>query len=79
MYSTIKTDHRQPQYRQIGSIVIGVFISGLAIFLVAGLMSILAPSAAWMQTGTLYVLAYDGLIVSVFCLSMALLWILLTG
>jgi hypothetical protein len=79
MYSTIKTDHSQPQYRQIGSIVIGVFISGLAIFLVAGLMSILAPSAAWMQTGTLYVLAYDGLIVSVFCLSMALLWILLTG
>ncbi len=79
MYSTTKTVDSQPQYRQIGSIVIGVFISGLAVFLIAGLMSILATSAAWMQTGTLYVLAYDGLIVGVFGLSVALIWILLTS
>jgi len=79
MYSTTKTAYSQPQYLQIGSVVIGVFVSGLAVFLIAGLVSILAPSAAWMQTGTLYILAYDGLIVGVFAFSLALLWILLTG
>ncbi len=78
MYSTTKKTISHPQYRQIGSIVIGVFVSGLAVFLIIGLMSILAPSAAWMQTGALYVLAYDGLIVSVFTLAIILIWGVLT-
>ena len=78
MYSTTKTTVSHPQYRQIGSIVIGVFISGLAVFSIVGLMSVLAPSAAWMQTGTLYVLAYDGLIVGVFSLAITLIWFFLT-
>jgi hypothetical protein len=74
MYSTTKMAARHPQYRQIGSIVIGGFISGLAVFFLTGLMSILALSAARMQTGTLYVLAYEGLIVAVFGLSIAFIW-----
>jgi hypothetical protein len=78
MYNTKKIAKSQPQYRQIGSIMIGVLISGFAVFLISGLMSMLAPSAAWMQTGTLYVLAYDGLIVGVFGLAMILIWSLLT-
>ncbi|MCK5877070.1 MAG: hypothetical protein KAG43_05505, partial [Candidatus Marithrix sp.] len=78
MYSSIKTTVFHPQYRQIGSIIIGVFISGLAVFFITGIMSILAPSAAWMQTGTLYVLAYDGLIVIVFSVALSSIWFFLT-
>ncbi|MDM8566281.1 AAA family ATPase [Candidatus Halobeggiatoa sp. HSG11] len=78
MYSSIKTTVSHPQSRQVGSIIIGVFVSGLAIFLIIGIMSILAPSAAWMQTGTLYVLAYDGLIVIVLSLALSLIWFFLT-
>lgn len=78
MYNTTKKTYNQPQYRQIGSIVIGVFISGLAVFLITGFMSMLATSAAWIQSGTLYVLAYDGLIVGVFSLSLTFIWSLLT-
>ncbi|MCK5720240.1 MAG: ATP-binding protein [Thiomargarita sp.] len=79
MYNTTKTVYSQPQYRQVGSIVIGGFISGLTIFLIASLIGILAPSAAWMQTGFLYVLAYDGFIVVLFSVLLALIWILSTG
>ncbi|RKZ93050.1 MAG: ATP-binding protein [Candidatus Parabeggiatoa sp. nov. 1] len=78
MYSTTITPYSHPQYRQIGSIMIGGLISAVGVFLVIGLMSVLARSAAWMQTGTLYVLAYDGLIVGVFSLSIALIWFFLT-
>ncbi len=78
MYSTTKTAYSQPQYRQVGSVVIGVFVSALAVFLIAALMSMLATSAAGLQSGTLYVLAYDGLIVGVFGLSLMLIWSLLT-
>ncbi len=74
MYSTTKTVYSQPQSRQIGSIIIGVFISGLAVFCIIGLMSMLATSAAWIQSGTLYVLAYDGLIVGTFGFSLAFIW-----
>lgn len=77
MDNTTKTAYSQPQYRQIGSIMIGVLVSGLAVFVIAGLMGILAPSAAWLQT-TWYVLAYDGLIVGVFSLCLTLIWGLLT-
>ncbi len=77
MDSTTKTAYSQPQFRQMGSIVIGGLVSGLAVFLIAGLMSVLAPSAAWLQTKW-YVLAYDGLIVGVFGLLLALIWGLLT-
>jgi hypothetical protein len=77
MYSTTKMGYSQPPYRQIGSIVIGVFISGLAVFLTAGLMSMLVTSAAEMQSG-LFVLAYDGLIVGVFSLSLTFIWCWLT-
>jgi len=78
MSSTTKTVYSQPQYRQMGSIMIAVLISGIAVVLIAGLMSVLATSAAWLQSGTLYVLAYDGLIVGIFGLSLALIWGLLT-
>lgn len=70
MYSTTTTPHHHPQYRQMGSIMIGVAISGLAIFSIAGIASIVAPHAAWLQTRALYLLAYDGLIVGMFGLSM---------
>jgi len=79
MSSTTKTLSSQPQYRQMGSIIMGALISGVALFIIAGLMSVLAPSAAWMQSGALYVLAYDGLIVGVFSLGLALIWGLLTS
>jgi hypothetical protein len=79
MYSTTKTPASQPQYRQIGSIIMGVLISGIALFIIAGVMSVLAPSAAWMQTGALYVLAYDGQIAVVFSLGVSLIWTLLTS
>ncbi len=80
MSGTTKTAYNhQPQYRQMGSIMIAVLISGIAVVLIAGVMSVLATSAAWLQSGTLYVLAYDGLIVSVFGLSLALIWGLLTS
>jgi hypothetical protein len=78
MSATTKTAYSQPQYRQMGSIMIAVLISGIAVVLIAGVMSVLATSAAWLQSGTLYVLAYDGLIVCVFGLSLALIWGLLT-
>lgn len=78
MSGTTKTAYSQPQYRQMGSIMIAVLISGIAVVLIAGVMSVLATSAAWLQSGTLYVLAYDGLIVCVFGLSLALIWGLLT-
>ncbi len=79
MSSTTKTAYSQPQYRQMGSIMIAVLISGIAVVVIAGMMSVLATSAAWLQSGTLYVLAYDGLIVCVFGLSLALIWGILTG
>ena len=79
MSSTTKTVHSQPQYRQMGSIMIAVLISGIAVVVIAGLMSVLATSAAWLQSGRLYVLAYDGLIVGVFGLSLVLIWGILTG
>jgi hypothetical protein len=79
MDSTTKmVSYSYPKYRQIGGIVVAGFVSTLTIFFLAGLVSILAPNAAWMQTGTLYVLAYDGLIVTVFGLSIALIWLLQT-
>ncbi|MCK5666715.1 MAG: hypothetical protein KAI17_24665, partial [Thiotrichaceae bacterium] len=78
MYGTTKKAYHQPQYRQIGSIVIGVFISALTVFFIAEIMSILATSAASLQSGTLFVLAYDGLIVGILGLFLALIWILLT-
>jgi hypothetical protein len=79
MYSTTKMPHKNPQYRQIGSVMTGVIISGLVVILIAGLMSVLAPSAALLQTGTLYVLAYDGLIIGVFSLALTFIWSLQTS
>ena len=78
MYGTTKKAYSQPQYLQIGSIVIGVFISAVTVFLLAQIMGLLATSAASLPSGKLYVLAYDGLIVGIFGLALALIWSLLT-
>ncbi len=75
MYSTTKMPYSLPPYRQIGSIVIGVFVSALTVFFISELVTILIISAAKLQSGRLYVLAYDGLIVGVFGLSLAFIWI----
>ncbi|KHD05122.2 hypothetical protein PN36_27070 [Candidatus Thiomargarita nelsonii] len=78
MYSTTKMADSLPPYRQIGSIVIGVFVSALTVFFISQLVIILIINAAKLQSGILYVLAYDGLIVGVFGLSLAFIWIWLT-
>ncbi|EDN68540.1 conserved hypothetical protein, membrane [Beggiatoa sp. PS] len=74
MDRTTKMAYSYPKYRQMGGIVVAGFISVITIFFIAGLVGILAPSAAWMQTGTMYVLIYDGFIITVFGLSIVLIW-----
>ncbi|MDY6991619.1 MAG: ATP-binding protein [Pseudomonadota bacterium] len=75
-YTTTKTVYHQPHHRQIGSIVIGVFISGFVIFLLVELTSMLAQGAArLMESGRLFSLVYDGLISTIFGLLSAFIWI----
>ncbi len=77
MLSTNKTTNGQKYYHQIGSVIIGIFVSAIAIFLIAFLVSILAPRAAWLQTN-IYVMAYDGMIAFLFGFAITIIWGLLT-
>lgn len=70
----------QPQYRQVGSVVIGVVISSLIVYGVIKLFSISARQAAsLMQNGFLFSVFFDGLISSAFGLAFAVSWLIHTG
>lgn len=69
----------QPQYRQIGSIVIGVVISSLIVYGLIKLLSISAKqAAALIQNGFLFNVFFDGLISGAFGLAFAVSWFIHT-
>lgn len=75
MYSTLRKNYQHPPHRQIGSVVIGVIVSGLVAFLLGRITSVLAHGAAeLMESGLLFSLVYDSLIIVLFALSLTLIW-----
>jgi hypothetical protein len=78
MLNTKKNTNGQKYYYQIGSIIIGIFVSAIAIFIIAFLVSILIPRAALIDNSILYVIAYDGIIALLFGFAIAIIWALLT-
>jgi len=61
--------------RQIGSVVIGVLISGIAVFLMTKFIGILAHGAAkLMENGILFSIVYDALISITFGLTLLFIW-----
>lgn len=75
-----KTTVTHPFYRQFGSIVIGVVVSGLAVIIITGLASLAAHAIARLiESGLLFTLAYDGLINGLFGITTALIWFMHTG
>jgi hypothetical protein len=78
MLNTKKNADAHKYYYQIGSIVIGIFVSAIAIFVVAFLVSILVPRAALIQNSMLYVIVYDGMIAILFGFAISIIWALLT-
>jgi hypothetical protein len=79
MYSTTKTAYNYPAYRQMGSIVIGVVVSSVVVFLIIGFTALAAHSVTVLiKNGILFTLAYDTLINGVFGLSIAFIWFLPT-
>lgn len=70
----------QPQYRQVGSIVIGVVISSLIVYGLIKLLSISARQAASLiQNGFLFTVFFDGLISGAFGLAFVVSWLIHTG
>lgn len=70
----------QPQYRQVGSIVIGVVISSLIVYGLIKLLSISARQAATlMQSGFFFSVFFDSLISGAFGLAFAVSWLIHTG
>jgi len=68
------------QQRQIGSIVIGVTISGLAIWLATEVTSLAVHVAAQlMMSGVLFSVVYDSLIAVIFSSALFLIWGIQTG
>jgi hypothetical protein len=79
MLNTKKNTNGHKYYHQIGSIVIGIFVSVIAIFLIAFLISIIVThAAAWIQSGSMFVMAYDGMIAILFGFAIMIIWSLLT-
>jgi len=78
MLNTNKATNGQKYYHQIGSVTIGIFVSAIAIFIIAFLVSILAPRAALMLSTNMYVMAYDGMIAVLFGFAITIIWALLT-
>lgn len=79
-HHTIASPYRHPQHRQVGSVVIGVVISSVALYLISHFTSSSAHLVArMMESGTLFLLAYDGLIGGVLGVSLGLIWWLQTG
>ncbi|WP_069469702.1 MFS transporter [Candidatus Marithrix sp. Canyon 246] len=78
MLNTNKTTNAQKYYHQIGSVTIGIFVSAIAIFIIAFVVSILAPRAALMLSTNMYVMAYDGMIAVLFGFAITIIWALLT-
>jgi len=67
-------------YRQFGSIVIGVVVSGLAVVLITGLTSLAAHAISKLiESGLLFTLAYDTLINGLFGVAIILIWFLHRG
>jgi hypothetical protein len=75
MHGTLKTATSYPIYLQVGSIVIGTLISGIAVFLIVILTTLAAVGVSQLIAGGfLFTLAYDGLINSIFTLAIAFIW-----
>ena len=69
-------DYSHPQYRQLGSIVIGVLVSGIVVFLLTTTVSYLTSGAGGiLQSGLLFSLVFDGSISAIFGTSIAFIWI----
>lgn len=78
MLNTNKATNGQKYYHQIGSVIIGIFVSAIAIFIIAFVVSILAPRAALILSTNMYVMAYDGMIAFLFGFAITIIWALLT-
>jgi hypothetical protein len=79
MLSTKKNTNGHKYYHQIGSIVIGIFVSAIAIFIIALLISfIIIHAAAWIQSASIFVMAYNGMIAILFGFAITIIWSLLT-
>ncbi len=69
-------DYNHPQYRQLGSIVIGVLVSGVVVFFLTTTVSYLTSGAGGiLQSGLLFSLVFDGSIGVIFGASIAFIWI----
>lgn len=80
MHSVTATPDKHPFYRQIGSVMLGVLVSSVAIFLMANTASISARgAAALMENAALFSMVYDGLISSLFGIALILIWLLQRG
>lgn len=80
MHRTTIAKYSAQPYQHIGSIVIGVLVSCIAVFLITGIISMLARTAATlMENGAWFSLVFDSLISSVFGLALVLIWGLRTS
>ncbi|ALG67313.1 AAA family ATPase [Beggiatoa leptomitoformis] len=79
MQSVTITPYRHSQHRQLGSIVIGIATSSLAIYFIIQFISTLAQgAAALLENGVVFSFIYDSLISLMFGLAIMLIWVLQT-
>lgn len=80
MYRTTTTKYSSVPYQHVGSIMIGVLVSCIAVFLITGITSMLIRTAATlMDNATWFSFVFDGLVSSVFGLAFLLIWGLRTS
>ncbi len=80
MHRTTITKYNTSPYQHIGSIVIGVLVSCIVVFMITGIISMLARTAAtMMENGTWFSFVFDSLISGVFGFSLMLIWGLRTS
>jgi len=81
MYNTQRFPYQiQPQYRQIGSIVIGVVISSIMVYILIKTVSTVASGSVsfTQQNGFLFSMFFDSLISSAFGLAFIVIWFIHT-
>jgi hypothetical protein len=81
MYNTQKSPYQlQPQYRQIGSVVIGAVISSVMVYILINAISTIASSSVSFiqQNGFLFGMFFDSLISGVFGLAFIVIWFIHT-
>lgn len=80
MYSTSKTANTPPAYRQVGSIVVGVVVSGLVVPIITVLIGaiVYGVTALFINNVPLFTFVYDGLTNLVFGTSLTFIYFLQT-